>query len=351
MRMYIASASTGNGIYHCELNADSGEMRQLEGFDAFTNCLYLALHPSLPLLYAVGEGQAAAFRIASDGGLSLLNRQPTGGDEPCYVSVTEDGRYALVVNYTGPEGAGSITVLPLGDDGSLKPASQHIRPPGDGAHVHPTRQDAPHPHMIVPTPDAAFVLVPDLGMDRVLVYTLDADAGRLEPHATPYIPIQAGSGPRHLAFHPTERIFYVLSELEPVLTIVSYDAAGRFDVVGSVSTMPVDETTPDNMLGADIHVTPSGRFLYASTRGHNSITIFAVSGNGRELDRLTHESTQGDWPRGFALDPTGRLLIAANQQSNDLYSFHIDADTGHLSVTGHRLEIPAPVCVKILSSD
>lgn len=347
MQTFIASAGDTHpdGIHHVELDTASGAMRHTGSTPGLTDCLYLALHPTQPLLYAVGEGHIAAFRRTPEGDLSLINRQPAYGHEPCYVSVTQRGDFALVSNYAGPRGTGSIGVFPLQADGGVAPVAHHFPAPGAGAGVHPTRQDAPHPHMITTTPDGAFVLVPDLGTDRVLVYTLDHETGRLALHEGGHVAIQAGSGPRHLIFHPTQPVFYVLSELTPVLSVVTYDAAGRFAVVATYPTLPPGETMPDNNLGADIRITPSGRFLYATNRGHNSLAAFAVSDDGRTLDYLGHQSTLGDWPRGFGIAPAGDLLIAANQHSDDLHSFHIDAATGQLQATGHSLSVPAPVCV------
>lgn len=352
MQMYIASAgdSDPNGIVRCELNAETGKIRQIDTYDTITDCLYLALHPSLPLLYAVGGGEIVAFRVADDGRLFPLNRQSTGGYEPCYVSVTNDGNYALVVNYAGPDGAGTIVLFPLRKDGGVHPASDVVSPTSDRTGPHPTRQDAPHPHMIVPVPGDDRILVPDLGTDRVLVYTAQKVGGERNLTLADHVEIQAGSGPRHLAFHPTERVFYVLSELEPLVTVVDYSQPDSFGVITSHTTLPPGETKPKNNLGADIHVTPSGRFLYASNRGHDSLAIFAISDDGRTLDYVAHESTQGHWPRGFMLDPEGHWLVAANQYSNDLYTFRIDHNNGRLTSTGYSLSVSAPVCARFTNA-
>lgn len=345
MQAYIASAGDAHpaGIHRVQIDTQSGDMRLIDTSDAISDCLYLQFHPGLPVLYAVGQGQICAFAVAPDGGLSFINCQPTDGLEPCYVSVSSDGRHALVVNYAGPEGAGSIVVFPLQADGTVDLASQHMRAPGEGAGVHPTRQDAPHPHMILSTPDGEFVLVNDLGTDRVLIFRL-SENGTLEAHTQPWIAIQAGSGPRHLVFHPNGRVFYVLSELEPVLSIVSYDPAGRFELLGTVPALMQAPPYQANT-GADIHIMPSGRFLYTSNRGYNILSVFRVSPDGLSVEIFGQESTQGNWPRGFSLDPAGDLLIVANQHSDDLYSFHIDPQSGQLKSTGNSLNVSAPVCV------
>lgn len=353
LRMFVACADADNatGIYHYDLDRITGQMR-LTGETRDTGaCLYLNQHPTLPVLYAVGsfhgEAHIHAFRIDPDGSLTLINRQPTNGYEPCYVSVAGAGRYALVVNYMGAAQAGSIAAFPLQSDGSILTHTAHIQLPGQG--THPSRQDASHPHMIAPTPDDRYVLVPDLGTDRVMVYRLDPDTGQLHPHTQPHIAIQTGSGPRHLAFHPTRPVLYVMSELAPILTVVAYDAAGRFDAVGTYPTLPPHDAVPPNNTGADIHVTPSGRFLYVSNRGHNSLGIYAVDPAGTALTHAGHQSTLGDWPRSFALDPSGRMLVVANQHTNDLHTFHIDTAAGRLTPTGHSVTIPAPVCVKFMT--
>lgn len=354
LRMFVACADADNttGIFHYDLDSVTGELRLAGETRDINTCLYLNQHPTLPILYAVGafrgEAHIHAFRIEPDSGLTLINQQPTNGYEACYVAVAGAGRYALIVNYTGPAKAGSIAAFPLQPDGSILMHTAHIQLSGQGATL--PRQDASHPHMIVPTPDDRYVLVPDLGTDRVMIYRLDRDSGQLLPHTQPHIAIQTGSGPRHLAFHPNRRVLYVLSELRPVLTIITYDAAGRFDIVETHPTLPPQDAVPANNLGADIHVTPSGRFLYVSNRGHNSLGICGLDPSGTAVTYVGHQSTLGDWPRSFALDPSGRMLVVANQHTNDLHTFHINATTGHLTPTGHSAMIPAPVCVKFMTS-
>lgn len=347
MQFYIASSgdSDPNGIYRFTLDTDTGAIQQTGANGDITDGLYLVEHRAKSTLYAVGGGEIVAFRVSEGGDLTCINRQPTDGYEPCYISLTRDGKYALVINYTGPDDAGSIAVFPLREDGGVAPAVVQMRPPGEGARVHATRQNAPHPHMILPLPGTDFVLVLDLGMDVMLIYTLDHATGQITPHTTPHISLEPGSGPRHLVFHPTERVFYVLGELATILTVIAYDTDGNFTILATHSTMPPGEAAPDHNLGADIRILPSGKFLYASNRGHNSLAIFAVSDDGRTLDYVGHESTKGNWPRSFAIDPTGRVLVASNQYSGDLYTFHIAPDTGLLTPTGHSAAVSGPVCV------
>lgn len=351
LRMVLACAKEDHaGIVHFDLNTVTGEMRAAGETPDKGICLYLNQHPTQPVLYAVGsfagENQIRAYQIGPDHQLTLINSQASGGHEPCYVSVGGSGRYALLVNYTSAEKAGSIRVFPIQPEGGLSAHTMHLTLPDTGPH--PARQDASHPHMIVPTPDHQYVLVADLGTDRVMIYRLDDATGQLQAHTQPYLAIQAGSGPRHLAFHPTQRVLYVLSELEPVLTVATYDTAGQFDLVGTYPALPPQTATPANHHGADIHVVPSGRFLVVSNRGHNSLGIYALDPAGTTLRYSGYQSTLGDWPRGFAIDPSGRMLIVANQHTNDLHTFHIDADTGSLTPTGHSASAPAPVCIQFL---
>ena len=185
----------------------------------FPRCQYLNFHPSLPILYATGTSISPhihAFNIETDGNVTLINRQPTSGLAPCYVSVDLVGQFGLVVNYSSPENIGSIMTFPLGSDGQILEHSEHLQL--EGRSVHPQRQNASHPHMIVPSPDNKFILAPDLGTDKVMIYRLDQTTGKLRPHDTPFLEIETGSGPRHLAFHPSQPYLYVLSELEPILT-------------------------------------------------------------------------------------------------------------------------------------
>lgn len=382
-RLYVGSGdkSTRTSIYIFELNVESGAMRPIGTVSDFPNCLYLNAHPSKPYLYATGGTDAQhihSYRIADDGTLTLLNKQPTIDTEPCYVSIAQDGGgdTALMVNYNGPQIRGSILSFPVRADGQLQAKASYIQL--DGNSKHPARQEASHPHMILPTPDSRFVFVPDLGTDKVMVYQLDQPTGELKPHTTPYIEIEPGSGPRHLALHPNKPYLYIHNELEPTITVIFYDdATDSFRTVGSVPTLtpdiaqeckPIPVNTRTNTVygptpnmpehvelrvmnrGADIHITPDGRFLYGSNRGHNSLVIYAINPETDTLTYVGHQHTQGDWPRSFVLDPTGQIVIAANQWSNDVFSFKVDRETGKLTPTGHSVEVPEPLVVKCVNA-
>ncbi len=348
INMFVTSSGKDSeaGVYAFELNTASGEMSPAGEMADFSHAQFAARHPTRPVLYASGhvpDAHLMACRIHDDGSLESINRQPTHGREPCYVSVDATGKFAFVVNYTGEENVGDIRVFPLAEDGSVLPFTQSLRL--EGSSVHPNRQTVSHPHMIVPTPDQSFVLVTDLGTDKVMIYRFDRDNAQLQAHTQLDIDIQVGSGPRHLAFHPTMPFFYVLSELKPVLTVVKYDTgAGTFGVVRTYPTLPEDAPEIPNH-GADIHITQSGRFLYASNRGHDNLAIYAVDDTGVKLTPVGHQSTLGNTPRGFAIDPSDRIVVAANQDTHDVFTFHIDSESGQLTPTGYQVTVPGPNCI------
>ncbi|MDB4893856.1 MAG: hypothetical protein JWN15_118, partial [Firmicutes bacterium] len=297
------------------------------------------------------------------GRLSLLNRRPSQGAAPCYISLDPTGRYALVANYVG----GSVAVLPIGLDGGPGPATDLVRHEGagpnraaaqggagpnraahEGAGPNPARQAAPHPHSIQPDPSGAWVLVPDLGLDRIFTYRLDPHRGKLEPAEIPWQPVRPGAGPRHMTFHPTAPCAYVINELDSSVTAFHLDAArGSLTELQTVPTLPENYAGPNT--GADIHMHPSGRFLYASNRGHDSIVIYQVDAGTGRLTLVGHESTRGRTPRGFALDPSGQFLLAANQESGSVLTFRIDQESGALTFTGHEVAVPSPVCLLVVA--
>jgi 6-phosphogluconolactonase len=252
--------------------------------------------------------------------------------------VDREGGNVLVANYA----SGSVCVLPIDKNGRLAEASQVIQHEGRGPD--PKRQEGPHAHSIHLDPAGRFVLAVDLGLDKVLVYRFDPAQGRLLPHEGPPASVAPGAGPRHLAFHPAGRFAYVINEMASTVTAFAYDAErGVLREVQTVSTLPPDfrgESTT-----AEVRVHPSGRFLYGSNRGHDSIAVFAIEADGGRLAAITCEPTHGRTPRHFAIDPTGAYLLAANQASGNLVVFRIDAHTGGLRPAGVQVEVPSPVCV------
>jgi 6-phosphogluconolactonase len=317
------------------------------------NPSFLAIHPSRRFVYAVNEidasdgrptgGVAALALDPSAPALSVLDKRASGGAGPAYVSVDRSGRYALVANY----GAGTAAALPIATDGSLRDASAVVRHQGRGPRT--DRQEGPHAHCILADPSNRFVLVTDLGVDKIMVYRFDERAGTLTPAPTPFAATRPGAGPRHLAFHPSLPILYVVNELDMTVGTYRWDAqAGTLTEVATVPALAA-ALAPGENTGADIHVASSGRHLYVTVRGPNVLGVFAIDGRAGTLTPVQEISTGGNWPRNFGLAPSGRFLYAANQRSNDIVAFRVDTDSGRLAPTGHRVEVPSPVCVRFLA--
>lgn len=348
----------GAGIQVCRFNTSSGEITYLETATGVANPSFLALHPSGRYLYSVSEmaeriegkpaGGIAAFQIDPESGtLNALNQQPSLGTGPCHLTVDATGRYVLATNY----GSGSVCVLSIRPDGSLGTSSDFIQ--HEGSSVNPQRQQEPHPHSINLDATNSYALVPDLGTDKVMIYAFDAEEGKITLNsAQPWARTKSGAGPRHLAFHPTQRFVYVGNELDSTVIVYEWDATrGTLKEINTLSTLPenYEETSEEKSWVADVHVHPSGKTVYVSNRGHDSIAVFDVERDSGDLTPAGYISTKGSFPRNFALDPAGNFLVAANQNSDDIYVFAIDAKSGALEDTGHGVEIPTPVCVKFLA--
>ncbi|MBI5383793.1 MAG: lactonase family protein [Verrucomicrobia bacterium] len=341
------------GIYVCRLDAATGKLTVPELAAETPNPTFLAVHPQLPALYAAGrplllaanevkDGMVSAFAISPDTGkLTFLNQRSSRGSGPCHLSVDRSGRCVLVANY----GSGSIAALPLNQDGSLGESTAFIQ--HTGSSVNKQRQAGPHAHWIDTSPDNRFALVCDLGLDKVLLYTLDPAKGALAPSDPAFAGVTPGAGPRHLAFHPNGKFAYVINEMGNTVTAFSYAAASG--TLKSIQTLP---TLPEGFAGpsstAEVEVHPYGKFLYGSNRGHDSIAVYAIDGGTGQLTFIEHQSTQGKTPRNFAIDPTGRWLLAANQGTDNVVVFGLDLTTGRLKPTGHTVEVGAPVCVKFV---
>jgi 6-phosphogluconolactonase len=347
--LYVGTYTEGTaskGVYVLRMDPRSGSLREVGAVDAGPNPSFLALHPDGRTLYAVNEvdkrngrpgGSVTALSIASrTGELKRVNEQSSGGPGPCFVSVDRHGGVVLVANYD----AGSVAVLPIGANGSVAPAAQVLQHSGRGPNSE--RQATPHAHCVLTDPSNRFALSADLGADRVFVYRFD---GRLlHPLEGSNAIMRPGAGPRHIAFHPKLPLLFVANELDSTIATLHFDAEH-----GSLSARGVQSTLPAGWTGtnypADIHVDASGHSVYVSNRGHNSIASFRISNSGA----LTFEqaiSTEGDWPRNFAIDPRGRWLLVANQKSNSIVVVARDPATGHLTPTGQRLQLPSPVCLR-----
>jgi 6-phosphogluconolactonase len=338
------------GIYAYRLDSVTGALSFVGAARGLANPAFLALDPQRRFLYSVCEvekpdsrpiGAVSAFAIDRLSGLlAPLNQQLTHGEGPCYVSVDSTGKWLLAANYR----SGNATVFPIQADGSLGAAASVVQ--HQGSSIHPERQAGPHAHCVIPDPGNRYALVADLGLDRIMLYHFDTTHGMLTPNDPPWAASRPGAGPRHLTFHPNGRFFYSVNELDSTVIAWTYDATrGALQELQTLTTLPSDFAGVSYV--AHVQVTPSGRFLYVSNRGHDSLAVFAIDESGA-LTPVAHAPTLGQWPRHFALDPTGKLLLAANQYSNTVVSFRVDPNTGLLTHTGAVTQVPAPVCVKFV---
>jgi len=336
----------GQGIGIYRVDPATGALTLVKVVAGMNNPAYLALDPRQRFLFSVDEnpeyegkptGSVSAFAIdPSSGDLNFLNRQPSGGRGPAHLSVDPAGRYLLVANY----GGGSSAALPIQPDGRLgTPVSvvKHQGPPGPKA----DRQKEPHAHMILPDPAGGFVMAPDLGLDRTLIFRFDSSSGKLTPSG--FGQAQPGAGPRHMAFHPNRRWVFVINELDSTVTSFAYDSKqGALSPVQNISTLPEGYKGINHP--AHILVAPSGRFLYGSNRGFDSIVIFSVNPDTGRLAFVGHQWTLGQTPRNFNLDPSGNFLYVGNQNSDNIAVFRVDRSSGKLASTGHFTAAGQPVC-------
>jgi len=339
------------GIYLYQMDLASGELTS-RGLAAETpNPTFLDVDAPGKFLYAADEishyegkaaGKVCAFSIDADTGkLTLLNERTSGGDGPCHVLLDHSGKNALIANY----GGGSVEVLPIGTDGRLGEPSAFIQ--HSGKSINPDRQEKPHAHSMALDPDNHFAFACDLGMDKLMIYHFDADHGTLTPGQPPFIPIKAGSGPRHMTFSADGHIVYLINELTSTISVFGYDAQrGVMHLRQTVSALPDDFKGKNT--DAEIVLHPSGKFLYGSNRGDDTIVLFAIDPVTGMLTFRQRQPVQGKTPRNFAIDPTGKFLLDANQDSNNLVLFSINPQNGMLTPTGKTWDIAAPVCVKFV---
>ncbi|MFZ0866969.1 MAG: lactonase family protein [Candidatus Sulfotelmatobacter sp.] len=356
---YTAEAgSTSKGIYAYRFDSGTGELTSIGLAAETANPSFLAVHPNHRFLYAVNEtsnyqgqksGAVSAFAIDhATGKLTLLNEVASKGADPCYITVDKTGKWVLVANYTG----GSVAVFRVLEDGRLGAASAFIQHTGHGAD--PERQEGPHAHSIDLSPDERFAIVDDLGLDETLVYKFDKAKGSLSlndpPIYTTLAKADPGAGPRHFAFNPNGKFAYVVNEIQSTVSVSSYDgSAGVLRRLQTISTYPKDFSAHND--DAEIQVLASGKFLYASNRGHDSIAVFAIDPDKGTLTLIEYALTKGKTPRSFEIAPGGSLLFAANEKSNNIVVFSIDAKTGRLTPTGKVLDVSEPVCVKFVPID
>ena len=349
---YTEGASKSKGIYAYRFDAETGQATSLGLVADTANPSFVALHPSGKYLYAVNElqnykgpnsGGVSAFSIdAATGKLTFLNEVPSRGADPCYIIVDKAGKFVLVANYTG----GSIAVFPILGDGKIGEASDFVQHTGHGPNE--KRQEKAHAHSIDLSPDNKFAFVDDLGLDQLLTYKYDAAKGSLSANDPPFVKLDPGAGPRHFVLHPSGKFAYVVAEMQSTVTALSLDAnSGAMQRMQTLSTLPKGFSGEND--DAEIQIHPSGKFLYASNRGHDSIATFAVDPLRGTLTLVDNVSTGGKTPRSFEIDPTGKFIFAQNQNSDSVVIFRIDQKTGKLSPTGQKLDVPSPVCVKFLA--
>ena len=353
--MYVGTYTKdkSKGIYAYQFDAATGDVKELGLAAEVDNPSFVAIHPNGRNLYAVSEsssiaakrdGFVTAYTIDKQSGkLTKINDVLSGGGGPCHLVVDKTGKTLLVANY----GTGSVASFPINADGSLKPAAtidQH-----KGSSVDKQRQAGPHAHSVNLSKDNRFLIVGDLGLDQVMVYKLNAMNGTIAANDPPFTKMAPGSGPRHFSFHPSGKYGYVINEMALTVTAFQWNAKlGTLKEIQTISTLPKDADRTGAST-AEVLVHPSGKWLYGSNRGHNTIALFNINQADGTLTAVDHTSTQGKVPRNFRIDPTGNYLFAANQNSDNIVMFRIDQTNGKLTPTGKQLEVGAPVSIRFLA--
>ena len=338
--------SQSKGIYVYRMDS-SGQLHFEWEVKGVLNPSFLDLHPQKDFLYAVNEvrsfageegGGVSAFAVdPGSGELTLLNAYSSRGQDPCYISIEQTGRFALVANYS----SGRVAMLPIQPDGRLGPATDVVQ--HSGSSVDPERQTDPHAHCIRPDPTNRFAIATDLGADKLLVYQMDLEHGRLNKHTE--VRVQPGAGPRHFSFHPNGQYMYLLNELNATLIVYRcHPDSGNLEEIQTITTLP--EGYQGRNLSADLHI--HGKYLYASNRGHDSLAWFLIDEKSGRLSYRGHVASEGREPRGFVIDPSGSFLLAAHEKSDNIVVFKIDPGTGELSGTGQEAKLSKPVCIRFV---
>ena len=349
--MYVGTYSVrgSEGIYVFSFDRKAGTMQPLQSVSNAKSPSFLALHPSGNYLYSVNEGAdknggVSAYAIDhATGKLTFLNGQSSLGAGPCHVSIDKTGKTAFVSNY----GGGSLTVLPINADGTLGAATDHVQDTGTGPNAQ--RQEKAHVHSATVAPDNRFVYVADLSTDKLNIFDIDTKTSKVKPAQMPFVTVKPGSGPRHFAIHPNGKYAYLVEELTSAVAVFSRNAqTGALTLIeDNVKTLPADFSGQNT--SADIHIDPSGKFLYQSNRGRNALAIFAI-GNDGKLTPIGDQPTEGKTPRNFLIDPKGEFVFVAHQDTDNITIFRRDPKTGKLTYTGQSVKVPAPVCVIMASS-
>ena len=342
-----AKSALSRGIYHCQLNTNGGKLSEPTLVAEMEGPGFLAKHPTKPVLYAVGGLNnvqvVAAFAIEGNPekpSLRLLNSTPIGDGGAAHVSLDKTGKTLFTAQY----GGGSVAVFSVQLDGMLRERTQLIDHQG-GVKVVADRQDASHAHWTGVSPDNRFVFVPDLGLDQVVIYKLDAASGKIEAHGSGITP--PGSGPRHMKFHPNGRWIYVVNELSLTVTVFEYDAAqGTMTPTQSIETVSAAELAREKAKScSEIRIHPNGKFVYAANRGHDTITVFSVDQMTGKLKWVQSENPRCATPRNFNLTPDAKWLLAAGQLSNTLGLFSVDSEAGRITFQQQSVFVPSPICV------
>lgn len=349
------TGAKSKGIYRAPFDARSGKLGPAELAAETSSPSFLAVDAKQKFLYAVNEvgkfdgksaGSVSAFAMdRATGALKFLNVQSSGGADPCHIIVDGKGRNVLVANYTG----GSVAAYPVGRDGSLGAASSFVQ--HTGSSVSKPRQDSPHAHGIYLDASDRYAYVPDLGQDQVVIYRFDSADGKLTPANPAFATVKPASGPRHFALHPKRPFAYVINEMNCTLTSFQRDAkTGALTTIETLSTLPPGEMFKGSYSTAELIFHPSGKFLYGSNRGHDTIAVYAVDNESGRLTYVENAPTQGKTPRSFGIDPTGRWLLAANQSSDSVVVFRIEPKSGRLTSTGQSIAVGQPVSVVFVAA-
>ena len=341
------TAGPSENLYVGRFDPNTGRLT-LRGIAARTvNPGFVAVHPSKPYLYSVNEignfegranGAVSSFKInEKTGDLTFLNQQPAFGANPSYTTISRNGRFVIVASYYG-----GVASFPIEADGSLGKPVSSVRQTGVG--VKAPRPDGSHPHSVVLSPDNRFAIVADLGLDKLFVYKFNQNKGFLTSNSPAFSTAEAGSGPRHLVFAPNGKFIYVVHELQSSVSTYAYEPrSGVLHFLQTISTLP--KGFHGNNTGAEIQIASSGRFVYTSNRGHDSIAVFLVNGKTGTLEPIQDISTEGRTPRNFVLDPSGNFLLVANQDSDQIVVFRVNRKTGRLTPANEKVAVPSPTCI------
>jgi len=348
-KFYVSSADPqhGAGISLCEFNNQTGEVHLVKEFNNTRSSSYLAVSPDHRFLFTIErrkdepEGTVTSFQLLDQGNeFEFVNERKVKGLGPCYVSLNESGDILMIANYS----QGNTVAFHVNSDGFIGEEASNIYHMGQG--VNKERQEGPHPHMIIQLPGSNLVFVPDLGIDKVMIYYLE-ETGNLSPANTPYVEMEPGSGPRHIAFHPNGRFGFVVNELKSTVTSLSIDKEkGEVKVINTQSILPEDFHEFNK--SADILATPDGKYLYATNRGHNSVALLAIDQQNGEIKFVKTFDCGGDWPRAFRLSPDGKYLLVANKNSGNIVIFEIDYQTGELNKKSGIGQFKTPQCIRFL---